>query len=293
MDIRHLKTLIAIAENRSFAAAADAVGLTQSAVSLHVKALEEQLQTSLFDRSTRPPLLNAQGIVLVEKAREIVALCDGLTDSLRGERVGGVLDLGAVPTALTGILPGALVNLNTQHADLRIRVTSGLSAELADAVRKGALDVALVSEPDQLATGLSWHPVVHEPLMVIAPKDAPGETDRELLEALPFIRFKRFAWAGRLIDTHLKDRGIHLSSGMEMDSLEAVAGMVAHGLGVSVVPARTIAVPFPDNVRAVAFGKPPLTRTIGLVERTANAKDDMVRALYAELLTVSAMADLS
>ena len=293
MDIRHLKTLIAIAENRSFAAAADAVGLTQSAVSLHVKALEEQLQTTLFDRSTRPPLLNTQGIVLVEKAREIVALCDGLTESLRGDRVGGVLDLGAVPTALTGILPSALVSLNAEHADLRIRVTSGLSAELADAVRKGALDVALVSEPHQLATGLSWHPVVEEPLMVIAPKDTVGATDRDLLEALPFIRFKRFAWAGRLIDTHLKDRGIQLLPGMEMDSLEAVAGMVAHGLGVSVVPARTIAVPFPENVRALAFGKPPLTRTIGLVERTPNAKDDMVRALYAELLRVSAMAALT
>ncbi len=66
MDLRHLKTSIAIAEHGSFAAAADAVGLTQSAVSLHVKALEETLHTKLFDRTTRPPRLNDGGRALVE-----------------------------------------------------------------------------------------------------------------------------------------------------------------------------------------------------------------------------------
>ena len=55
MGLRPLKTLIAIAEHRTFAEAADAVGLNQSAISLHVKALEDGLQTKLFDRSTRPP----------------------------------------------------------------------------------------------------------------------------------------------------------------------------------------------------------------------------------------------
>ncbi len=287
MDLRHLKTLIAIAEHRSFAAAADAIGLTQSAVSLHIKALEEDLQTVLFDRSTRPPLLNAQGIALVERAREIVGLCDGLTDSLRGDRVAGILELGAVPTALTGMLPAALVALQGAQPELRIRVSNGLSNELADDVRKGALDAAIVSEPTQLAAGLSWHPVIQEPLMVIAPADTPGGNDRELLEALPFIRFKRFAWAGRLIDTHLRERGIHLLPGMEMDSLEAVAAMVAHGLGVSIAPQRAIAEPFPAGVQTFPFGEPPLTRGVGIVERTESPKTDMVRTLYDELLRLN------
>ena len=69
MDIHHLKTLIAIAEHRSFAAAAEAIGLTQSAVSLHIKSLENLLKIQLFDRSTRPALINANGKALVEKAR--------------------------------------------------------------------------------------------------------------------------------------------------------------------------------------------------------------------------------
>lgn len=285
MDIRHLKTLIAIAEQRSFAAAADAIGLTQSAVSLHIKSLEAQLQTQLFDRATRPVLMNAHGKALVEKAREIVQLSDALTTTITKEDVAGKLELGAVPTALTGVLADALVRLNKSQPKLRVRVTSGLSAELAESVRKGHLDVAVVSAPTDLKAGLSWHACGNEPLMVIAPKGTAGKTDKDLLEALPFIRFKRFAWAGRLIDDHIRERGIQIEPGMEIDSLEAVSIMVASGLGVSVVPKRPIKNPFPSGVRVLPFGSPPVQRTIGLVERTQNVRSELVRLLYEELVS--------
>ena len=284
MDIRHLKTLIAIAEHRSFAAAADAIGLTQSAVSLHVKALEDVVQTQLFDRSTRPALMNAHGKTLVEKAREIVRLSDGLTATMVQDEMAGHLELGAVPTALTGVLASALVNLGKSQPKLMVRVTSGLSSELAETVRKGQLDVAVVSEPTELNAGLTWHACGSEPLMVIAPEGTPGSSDKDLLEALPFIRFKRYAWAGRLIDAHMRERGIRTVPGMEIDSLEAVAIMVASGLGVSVVPKRPIKDPFPARVRSLPFGDPPAIRTIGLVERTQNPKSKLVQLLYEQML---------
>lgn len=278
MDLRHLRTLIAIAEHGSFAAAGDAIGLTQSAVSLHVKALEEDLETKLFDRTTRPPRLNTRGRNLVDRAREIVEKCESLTDIVTGEALSGSLDIGSVPTLLSGILPPALSAIRQSHPDLRIRVSSGLSADLVGRVHKGELDAAVVTEPSQLQTGLSWHMFAEEPLMVIAPKGTIGVTDRELLDAGPFIRFQRFAWAGRLIDTHLKDRGIRVHTGMEIDSLEAIASMVAHGLGVSVVPDRAGA-DLPGGIVKVPFGDPPLCRVIGVVERRDNPKAHLTRAL--------------
>lgn len=278
MDLRHLKTLIAIAENGSFAAAGDAIGLTQSAVSLHVKALEEVLDTKLFDRTTRPPRLNTRGRNLVDRARDIVEQCEGLSDLVSGESLAGSLDVGAVPTLLSGILPPALGAIREQHPDLRIRVSSGLSADLVGRVHKGELDAAVVTEPSQVQTGLSWHMYAEEPLLVIAPKGTKGSTDRELLAAGPFIRFQRFAWAGRLIDTHLKDRGIKVHTGMEIDSLEAIALMVAHGLGVSVVPDRAGA-SLPENIERIPFGDPPLGRVVGVVERRDNPKAHLIRAL--------------
>ena len=139
-------------------------------------------------------------------------------------------------------------------------------------VHSGELDAAVVTEPSQLQTGLSWHMFAEEPLMVIAPKGTAGKTDRELLAAGPFIRFQRFAWAGRLIDTHLKDRGIKVHTGMEIDSLEAIASMVEHGLGVSVVPDR-VGANLPDNIEKIPFGEPPLGRVIGVVEPSRQSED--------------------
>ena len=193
MELRHLRTLVAIADYGGFAAAGAAIGLTQSAVSLHVKALEEGLGALLFDRSRRPPLLNAHGADLVERAREIVRLCADFEDSLTGADIAGVLELGAIPTVLTGTLPAALASLGAAHPGLLVRLTSGLSAELARRVYKGELDAGIVTEPVDLAAGLSWHPIAAEPLVVIAPEDAAEDSDHQLLESRPFIRFKRFA----------------------------------------------------------------------------------------------------
>ena len=278
MDLKHLKTLIAIAENGSFAAAGEAIGLTQSAISLHVKSLEDELETKLFDRTTRPPRLNTRGRNLIDRARTIVEQCEGLSDIATGEALSGSLGIGSVPTLLSGILPPALSAIRGSHPDIRIRVSSGLSADLVGRVHKGELDVAVVTEPSQLQTGLSWHMFAKEPLMVIAPEGTAGETDRELLDAGPFIRFQRYAWAGRLIDTHLKDRGIRVHTGMEIDSLEAIASMVKHGLGVSVVPDRAAA-DLPRGIKKVPFGDPPLCRVIGVVERRDNPKIYLIRAL--------------
>jgi len=278
MDLKYLKTLIAIAENGSFAAAGEAIGLTQSAISLHVKSLEDELETKLFDRTTRPPRLNTRGRNLIDRARTIVEQCEGLSDIATSEALSGSLDIGSVPTLLSGILPPALSAIRGSHPDIRIRVSSGLSADLVGRVHKGELDVAVVTEPSQLQTGLSWHMFAKEPLMVIAPDGTPGETDRDLLDAGPFIRFQRYAWAGRLIDTHLKDRGIRVHTGMEIDSLEAIASMVKHGLGVSVVPDRAAA-DLPQGIKKVPFGDPPLCRVIGVVERRDNPKVRLIRAL--------------
>jgi DNA-binding transcriptional LysR family regulator len=280
VELRHLRTLVAIADYGGFAAAGEAIGLTQSAVSLHVKALEGGLGATLFDRSKRPPLLNARGTDLVERARDIVRLCGELEDAFEGTGIAGVLELGAIPTVLTGTLPAALASMRDVHPGLLVRLTSGLSGELARRVYKGELDAGIVTEPVELAAGLSWHPFAAEPLVVIAPRDAHEDNDRALLESRPFIRFKRFAWAGQLIDARLRDRGIKVRTSMEVDSLEAISLMVSHGLGVSVVPLRNVAEPFPPGVKSVDFGRPAVQRVVGLIERTANPKAQFVRALH-------------
>ncbi len=287
MDVRTLYTLLAIVDHRSFAEAGKAVGLSPSGVSLQIKNLEEEFGVTLFDRSTRPPRLNQDGQRFVHRAREIVASWERLTESLTRNSIVGVLELGAIPTIVSGALPIALQRLRRKTPDLRIRLTTGLSHELEDLLHRGSLDAAVLSQPTDLDPGMTWSSFCSEPLFVIAPKGTQGETDREILTGGPFIRFKRYAWVGRLIDEELRRRAIEVHSPMEVDTLEGIFGLVANGLGVSVVPRRSVARPFPPNVKAAPFGDPPVARRLGVLQRSDNPRVHLVQQLFDALAASS------
>jgi len=288
MELRPLRTLVSIADQGSFAAAAESLGLTQSAISLQVKGLEESLGRPLFDRSHRPPRLTEAGRQLVVEARQILSLYDRIFAGVAGGLLSGELVLGAVPTALGSIMPPALAALRASHPQLSIRVVSGLSNELAEQLRAGSLDASLASEPQHLPEGLRARPIRQDPLVVIAPPDVPGSGDRELLESQPFIQFSRRAWAGEQIDQALRERGIMVRRAMEIDSLEAILEMVRHRLGVSVVPLPYGRRPESLGLRALPFGNPPLIRPLVLLERADSPKSRLIAALRQALRRLAA-----
>ena len=197
MNVRHLRTLLAVVETGSFAAAGHAVGVSHSAISLQIKALEDELGVSLFDRTKRPPTPTARGRALADHARKTLELFDAARAVATGELVAGRLTVGAVPTTLSSILPPALATLRRAHPELRIRVLSGSSASLAGRLQRGELDVAICTRPDPSPPGLDWIHIADEPFAVIAPASARGATDVDLLTTNPFIWFNRATWAGR------------------------------------------------------------------------------------------------
>ena len=283
MSIRNLRTLVAVADRGSFAAAARAVGLTQSAVSMQLRGLEDELQIKLFDRHRRPPALNDHGKRLVRRAREIVQLYERMAEAPAPDTAGvaGLIDVGAVPTALSGIVPRALAGLQRIHPHIAVNLVSGMSGELIQRVERGELDAALMSEPNHIPADFIWRPVATEKIVVAAPPQSAEKTDRELLAAWPYIRYNRRAWVARPIQQSLRARSIRPRQAMELDSIESILLMVYSGLGVAIVPQRCVEGPFPLPVRYVPFGEPPLTRRIGLIERADNPKSNLARALHA------------
>ena len=294
MELRQLRTLVMIADQGSFAGAAGVAGLTQSAVSLQVKMLEDELDCKLFDRTFRPPVLNARGEAAVARARTIVALCDELArTSGDAGQLQGTVTIGAVTSSLAGLVPEALAALRARHPGLHIKVISGLSDELAGAVRARELDAALLTEPERPVTGMDTHLVASEPLVVIAPPGTPGDSDEELLTALAFIQFNKRAWAGHKIQKNLKARAIKVKTGMEIDSLEAIARLVRQGLGVSIVPMPGGIPAFSSGLKWRAFGEPPLMRNLVVMERRAHGKAPLVSALVEVLRQVARPADIA
>ena len=287
MNLRFLKTLVMLSEQPTFSAASEILGLSHSAISLHIKAIEEELQASLVDRSRRPLVLTDRGLAVVEHARRIFEIYDEILALSSSETLVGSLKVGVVPTAQINLLPPALTQLRAAHPQLRITLITGLSAELAQYVRNREIDVAIVTEPDEPLEGLRIRVVCREPYFVIAPATGKGETDAELLTSHPFIWFNPKTWAGHQIQRKLIRRKIFVRDVMEANSLEAIESLVQHGLGASIVPKRACAPPFASELRVVPFGAPQEVRTLAMVERSSNPRARLADALLERLRSLA------
>jgi len=289
MGIRELRTFVAVADRGSLSAAAETLSLSIPAVSGQVARLEADMGTALFDRSTKPARLNAAGRSLLVRAREILALYDRLAvQATGGQELAGNLAIGSIPTALTSVIPKALLALRAAHPLMRVSVHHGLSPSFGDLLRQGQIDAAITSEPREPLPGLGWEPFAEEPVLVIAPHGARGDTDIALLRELPYIRFNRHFWVSQRIEDWLVSRRIVLREAMELDSLEAIAMMVRHGLGVSIVPVSHDGFLRFYRLKGVALGKPPLRRRIGLAERLGHPKEAFTAALMKALKQAAA-----
>ncbi|KAF1050912.1 MAG: Hydrogen peroxide-inducible genes activator [Stenotrophomonas maltophilia] len=281
MSLRALRTLVAIAQHGSFARAAEAVHLTQSAVSLHVRRLEEEFNAPLFDRSRRLPVLTEAGHLALERAREILALYDSIAAELGdGSELTGRLRLGAIHTALSGFLPAALAALSREHPRLRVNVSSGMSAELALRIDSGELDAAVTTEPVKpYPHGLVSTPLYQEGFWIIAPAHVESRDPRRLLQDYPFFRFDRRAWAGRTIEQALRRQRLRVQTSMELDSQEAIIQMVASGLGVAVIPLASHTFHALEGVLRLPFCEPQLGRRVVLLERADRRAGRLAGAL--------------
>lgn len=286
MSIRELKTLIAVAEHGSISAAAERVFLSVPAAAAQIIKLEAEFKTVLLNRSRKPAQLTPQGHALVARAREVVSEYSALYDAVSSsEDLTGVLNIGAIPTALTGVIPKALLAFRRAHPRAEVRLEHGLSPSLAQRLRHRELDAAIVSEPQAPIPDLQWTAFTREPIVVIAPAAAgPAQDDRALLRAFPYIRFNRHFWVNRIIEEDLQRRKLLTNPVMELDSLEAIGQMVRYGLGVSIIPLSSKMFLRLHRLRAVPFGEPGLTRSIVLAEPVGSGKPRLISAFRDCLL---------
>lgn len=282
MDTRQLRTLVAIAEYGNFARAASVVSLTPSAVSQQIHALEQELNTSLFNRESRPPSLNLQGLKMLETARQILSLVDETKGVFSGGRTASTLNIGSVRTSSIGLLPRAIVAMRQEYPELTINLRVGLSSSLISDVNAERLDMAVVAENVSVSRNMLWSPFIREPLVVISPPGTPEKSPRELLESLPFIRFSNEVPLAALINNELARLGANVHDIAEIDTISAIVECVAAGLGVSIVPDIAVR----GNARGMLvqpFGEPQVFRQIGTIQRAGSPKSELLIALHNKL----------
>lgn len=267
--IRELKTFIAIAEEGTFARAGQRIGLTQAAVSAQVQRLEEQLGHALFARAGRAAQLNAEGLNALAQAREVVRLFDEMAEQRRSRPLGGRVVLGAIASAQASVLPGVLSRFRARHPAVHVRVVPGVSFHLLNQVDAGEVDAAIMIRPGfALQADLAWTPLSHEPFRLLVPAALPLPHDwRVLLASQAFIRYDRTSFGGRLVERFLRTSRIDVQDSVEIDDLDAMAQMVASGMGVALVPEVFGRTAWPPGVVALPLAENTFFRDIGLARR--------------------------
>jgi len=285
--IRYLGTLSAVAHHGTFAAAGDRLGLTQSAVSIQMRKLEETLGVQLFDRSGRTAVLNEAGRRALQHAEQILTLFGQMTQGVADTDVTGTLRAGAISTELLAHVIDALGYFRERFPNVEVHLTPGTSVDLVGLVEKQRLDCAVIVRPAYPLEGtLRWQALRREPFVLIAPGTERSADVGWLLSHRPFIRYDRHSHGGSLVERFLKRKKYAVRESVETDSIEAIALLVGRGAGVAILP-RTPALQVAGaaQLRVLALGADTFYREIGMVERVDNPRahlnGDFWRALTA------------
>jgi len=181
MDPELLRAFVSVAESRGFTAAARALNRTQSAVSLQIKRLEEQIGDGLFTRTSRSVELTGAGSALLPYARRILRLQDEAEAAVSALSGGKTLRVGISEEQAAFYLPGVVPSFAREHPDVRLEVVCDLSNRLVEHMQAGKLDLALAIRHEPTATG---EVIGQERLVWVAGRDFPGEAPNTLPLAL-------------------------------------------------------------------------------------------------------------
>ena len=293
MKIDAFATLDAVLRCGSFAAAAQDISLTPSAVSMQMKQLEAYLGQPLFDRSglqVRPTALAHEVSTLLRDALQ------GL-DALRKRTsvvVEGTVRLGLLESMQAVLLPGTMRILRERYGRLELKPSRGRSAALTAAVKAGELDAALVAQPeDGGSSRLRWQPLMRRELVLVAPPTAPEASLAALFRQHEWIRYDRDTVTGsqaaRFVNTHIRDK----RSTLEFDSAPAIVAMVSAGLGISVLHIADPGVLQIHPVRVVRLGRGAPVAQFSLVTRKADDDNRPLMAVRDTLMSVALEAQRS
>lgn len=271
LTLRQLRYVEALVQHSHFGRAADACAISQPALSMQIKELEEALGMALFERAARQVRLTSFGSEFALRAREILRSVEALGDLAQAwqDRLVGPLRIGVIPTVAPYLLPTIVGNLNRSHEGLDIHVRETVTPRLIQELVDGRLDTAIValpvSEPSFTEVAL-----FSESFVLVRPSADEGKPvpDREglremrllLLEEGHCFRDQALAFCNL---PSLRTREL-----LDGSSLSTLVQMVGAGIGVTLIPEMAVATETRSApVSITRFGNPQPSRTIGMIWR--------------------------
>lgn len=279
MNLRDLKYLVALVDYRHFGKAAAVCFVSQPALSIQIKKLENYLGVQLVERTNKSVLLTEIGVSLAEQARQILSQVEELkeTAKLSKDPYSGELKIGIIPTLAPYLLPYIMQTLSSAFPKLKIYLVEEQTTSLVEKLKKGKLDASILALPI-IEAGFVISPLFEEEFMLAVPHNHP-------LSKRKTIRHAELANKNLLLleDGHcLREQALavchiakaHESKSFNATSLETLRHMVASGTGMTLIP--KLACKSNDGIAYLAFNHPRPLREIGILWRSSSAKEKLL-----------------
>ena len=275
LTVKQLRYLEALARHGHFGRAAEACAISQPALSMQIKELEESLGATLFERSARQVRLTGFGEEFARRARGILRSLDELGDLARAsqDQLVGRLRIGVIPTIAPYLLPTIIGNLTRLYAGLDIHIRETVTPKLIQELAEGRLDTAIVALPVSEPSFTEVALFIEDFVLV-----RPGEDEGKPVPNLETLGEMRLLL---LEEGHcFRDQALSFCNRpsalprelLDCSSLSTLVQMVSAGIGVTLIPEMAVAVETRSaSVSVARFRNPKPSRTIGMIWRKTSA----------------------
>ncbi len=271
VTLRAFEIFVGVAERGSMTAAGDTLGISQSAISQAIRALELALGQTLFDRSLRPPALTLAGRAVLQHASGIVHHARSLERVGRGPggHVQPMLRMGMANTFAVTVAPPLLEQV--RHLARSWTISSGAGETRVEGLIDRRMDLIVTFDDSPPRTDLLYLPVMSEPYCIAVPKAFRGKITnwQDVTEAFDMLCYGRHLHLSGQIDAYLARERITPPSHFRLDTISAVIAMVAAGVGWSLVTPLSVlsTANLADRLRLIKLPGVPLRRNLVVAGR--------------------------
>jgi LysR family transcriptional regulator, carnitine catabolism transcriptional activator len=290
-ELRHVTAFLAVARLSSFTRAAAALRVSQPALTVQIKQLEEAFGVRLFDRDNRSVALTPAGRELVAPLERIMhdfEAVAGHARDLAGHR-RGLVTLAALPSIAAGLLPLAIRALSDRHEGIIVRVRDVTAGKIVDLVKSGEVDFGIgsVIRPE---ADLTSQLLLRDRLCAFAPSDHPIARKRHLtlreLRGYPLILTSQDSSVRQIVERALEQARLAAHVAQEATYMTTAIGMVRAGLGIAVLPESALVGDPADGIRAIAIRTPVLRREISILTSAGRSLSPAAQKLIEVLRRV-------
>ncbi|KWV52573.1 hypothetical protein AS156_10275 [Bradyrhizobium macuxiense] len=287
MGLRHLRYFVAIGEELNFTRAAERLHIAQPPLSQQIRQLEEELGVTLLQRNSRPVRRTEAGELFLARARVLLAsLDDAVADTRRvGRGQAGKLAIGFVGSAMFAGLPDIVGAYRDEHPDVALVLDEMLAADIAEALRRRRIDVGIARPALLPEAGLAQRLILEEPYVAALPRAHPlaARSDIALGElsddAFVLYPARPEPSVTSLIVTACQAAGFTPRLAQEVLHLQTAIGLIAAGVGVSLVPKAAARAQSGRGVAYVPLTAPAVVAPLTIAWREEDASPAVQRLL--------------